>query len=190
MSRPEKCSSSNNMPLVQNLVLSALTYSILTLFGCRTAGTSVPGVRKEAFQVRLVQGVTWASDTVRFDPRLPGYHLRGAIGTIELSRELETTSDRFVLEITTSPGLQPNLESFSFAWGDTLMKVAPFSGTQLSDVMAKDTEGRWRTLSQRETKEYFGFERSDLTVIVTLLPAALRLMRRECTISWIDWYRR
>jgi hypothetical protein len=86
--------------------------------------------------------------------------------------------------------MQPNLESFTLGWGDTLLKVAPFVPGSLSDVIAKNTEGRWKTVSQRDTQDYFEFQRRDSTVTVSFLPAALLLMRRECTITWIDWYRR
>ena len=176
--------------LERTIFVGLLICGVGTLSGCRTPGGSESGGPVEAFNIRLVRGVKWTSDTLRFDPRLPGYHLSGGIGTIELHRESEMSSDRLVLEISTSPGMQPNLESFTLGWGDTLLKVAPFVPGSLSDVIAKNTEGRWKTVSQRDTQDYFEFQRRDSTVTVSFLPAALLLMRRECTITWIDWYRR
>jgi len=173
--------------------MQILGASLLACLICTTTGCGPSrGVESdaEAFRLRLVRGVNWTSDTLRFDPRLPGYHLRGGIGTIELHREPETNSGRLVLEISTSPGMQPNLESFTLGWGDTLLKVAPFVAGTPAEVIAKNPEGRWKTVSQRDTQDYFEFQRRDSTVMVSFLPAALQLIRKECTITWIDWYRR
>jgi hypothetical protein len=109
---------------------------------------------------------------------------------IELHRESATDSDRLVLDISTSPGMPPNLESFTLGRGDTLLKVAPFGESNLSDLMVKNVDGRWITVSLPERQDFFVFAKGDSTVRVSFLPAALQLMGRECTISWIDWYRR
>jgi len=180
----------NNLPLTRIVAVSLLIFSFGVRNGCRPPGAAESGGEAGAFDIRLVRGVDWISDTLRFDPRLPGYHLRGGIGTIELQRRSETNSGRLVLEITTSPSMRPNLESFTLGWGDTLLKVAPFTASNLSDVVTKNAEGRWKTVSQRDTQEYFEFQRGDSTVRVSLLPAALLFMRNVCTITWIDWYRR
>jgi hypothetical protein len=86
--------------------------------------------------------------------------------------------------------MQPNLELFTLGFSDTLLKVAPFGTSSLCEVLAKNAEGRWKTVSERDTQDYFEFQRRDSTVRVSFLPAALQLIGRECTISWIDWYRR
>jgi hypothetical protein len=49
--------------------------------------------------------------------------------------------------------------------------------------------GEWQALPKAETDAYLRFEIRDDAVRVTLLPRAIKLLRAECTISWIDWYR-
>jgi hypothetical protein len=176
--------------LTRTSLFGLVICSVGTLSGCRISGASESGGATEAFSIRLVHGVRWTSDTLRFDPRLPGYHLRGGIGTIELLKESEMSSDRLVLEISTSPGMQPNLESFTIGWGDTLLQVAPFGSTSLCEVIVKNTERQSKSVSQSDTHDFFEFQRRDSTVRVSLLPAALPLMKHVYTITWIDWYRR
>jgi hypothetical protein len=97
--------------------------------------------------------------------------------------------NQLCLEIWTSPGMPPNLEAFVLAWGDTLIRASAFGQSGLSEVIAKNADGRWKTVSQLDTKGYFAFEKGDSSVTVYLLPAALGLIKKDCTISWIDWYR-
>jgi hypothetical protein len=97
--------------------------------------------------------------------------------------------DRLCLEIWTSPGMPPNLEEFMLTWWDTLIRASAFGDSSMSEVITKNTDGRWKTISQMETKSRFSFERGDSSVTVCLLPEALGLMKTECKVSWIDWYR-
>ena len=180
----------DNRLVARIIVFTLLFCGVGTLSGCRPPGASESGGTPEAFNIRLVRGVKWTSDTLRLDPRLPGYHLSGGIGVVELQIASEVSHDRLVLDITTSSGMKPNLESFTLGWGDTLLKVAPFGASSLADVIVKNANGRWKTIFQRDRQDYFEFQRRDSTVKVSFLPAALQFMKRECTITWIDWYRR
>jgi hypothetical protein len=156
---------------------------VSVLLGCANS----PGLN--TFKIELLKGAKWRSDTLHFDSHLAGYCLSGGIGTIKLTPNSGVHCDRLCLQIWTSPGMPPNLESFTLTWGDTLIRASAFGDSSMSEVIAKNTEGRWKTVSQAETRNYFSFQRGDSSVTVCLLPAALGLIKRECTISWIDWYR-
>jgi hypothetical protein len=57
------------------------------------------------------------------------------------------------LEIWTSPGMSPNLEAFTLTWGNTLIRASSFVESGLSAVLAKNTDGRLKIVSQMATKE-------------------------------------
>jgi len=177
--------------LKRTIIIGLLFYGVGTLSGCRPPGASESYGTPEAFNIRLVRGVKWTSDTLRFDHLLPGYRLRGGIGTIELARKPGIRSSaHLVLDIATSPGNPPNLESFTIAWGDTMLRTSSSGQNSICELIAKNADGVWRMISQRETAEYLHFQRSDTSVTVSFLTSALSVMERECTVSWIDYYRR
>jgi hypothetical protein len=47
----------------------------------------------------------------------------------------------------------------------------------------------WRAVPEINTDTYLKFEICDDEMRVTLLPKAIELLRAECAVSWIDWYR-
>ena len=176
--------------LKRTIIIGLLFCGGGTLSGCRPPEASESGGTPEAFNIRLVRGVKWTTDTLRFDPLLPGYRLRGGIGTIELARKPGIRSAHLILDIATSPGNPPNLESFTIAWGDTMLRTSSSGQNSICELIAKNADGVWRMISQRETAEYLHFQRSDTSVTVSFLTSALSVMERECTVSWIDYYRR
>jgi hypothetical protein len=176
--------------LKRTIIIGLVFCGVGTLSGCRPPGASESGGTLEAFNIRLVRGVKWTTDTLRFDPLLPGYHLRGGIGTIELARKPGIRPAHLVLDIATSPGMPPNLESFTIAWGDTMLRTSSSGQNSLCELIAKNADGEWRMISQRETADYLHFQLTDTSVTVSFLASALSVMERECTVSWIDWYRR
>jgi hypothetical protein len=168
---------------------SCIVLLIFFIAGCASSRGVHRGAERDAFDVELMKGAKWRTETLHFDSRLPGYRLSGGIGTMKLSRRPGLDSNRLCLEIWTSPGMPPNLEAFTLTWGDTLIRASAFGESGLSEVVAKNADGRWKTVFQTATKRYFAFQKGDSSVTVCLLPAALGLIKKDCTISWIDWYR-
>ena len=172
------------MPFIIVIVL------VVALFGCGPPSTLQTHIDTDAFDLELVQGAKWKTGTGGFDPSLPGYRLSGGIGTIKLTRIPGMDVSPFSVEIWTSPANSPHLDMFSFAWGDTLVRTPVPSVNDSCDINARNSEGQWKTIDQRAAHEFFNFQIRDSAIEVAILPAALRLVKRECTISWIDWYRR
>jgi hypothetical protein len=174
-----------NEPIAVFFLLSFLSI----LIGCSShlvaTGKPDPG----AISIELIKGVKWISDSLRYDPALPGYRLSGGIGTIRLTRKAGAQPDCFCLEITTSPGNPPNLESFMVACGDTMLHASADEENSVCEILARNAEGLWKSVAEKERDDYFEFTKGNSTVTVLFLKPTLRLMGEVSTVSWIDWYR-
>lgn len=168
-----------------------LTWTIilaLGLAGCLAGGRGTEGA--PAVSVRILRGAEMVPGESAFDPGLPGYHLIGGIGAVRLTPLREGPVRAFALALKTSPGMQPNLEGFSLAVGDTIYQTSPFGPEHLLEVLLRRPDGSARIVSRVGLEEYFLFSTAGAEVIVRFAPRALELLQRPCVLSWVDWYRR
>ena len=170
---------------------NVFTWTILLtagLAGCLGSGTDAD--RRAAVELRILRGAEKSPDMPGYDVLLPGYHVRGGIGTVELAPLGEGAVRAFALALTTSPGMRPNLEAFSLSVGDTIYTTSPFGPEQLLDIMPRRPDDYGGTVSRVRLEEYFRFSTSGGEVIVRFGPRGLELLKRSCVVSWVDWYRR
>jgi len=142
------------------------------------------------FELSLGPKASWSSGHEGYDPNLPGYHIVGDIASVTLHARAGPLPCELVLAIQTSPGMSPMLENFTLVSPCVKLRGEPFNPnvgiTYFERIGCSD---EWRALPNVETDAYLRFEIRDDEVRVTLLPKAIKLLRAECTISWIDWYR-
>ena len=155
---------------------------ILLFAGC--ARYTEPQLVTHPFEIEMTRNAVWTEGHEGYDPDLPGYHLTGDIATITLKPIAGELPDQLVLKITTSPGMRPNLEGFMVKSGDVAIQT--FMGSELMQVNTPDSP---RERIYWQTDDYFAFELADDAVLVIFQPKGMELLRRECVISWIDWYR-
>lgn len=155
---------------------------ILLFAGC--ARDIEPRAVTNPFEIEMTRKAVWTEGHEGYDPDLPGYHLTGDIATITLKPVTGELPDNLVLKITTSPGMRPNLEGFMVKSGDVAIQTS--MGSELMQVNTPDypREGIcW------QMDDYFAFELADDAVLVIFQPKGMELLKAECVISWIDWYR-
>ncbi len=142
------------------------------------------------FELTLGKKAGWHEDYKGYDPCLPGYHLVGGIASVSLRALTDELPDRLVLTIRTSPGMHPMLESFTLAGPHARLSGAPFNpNVGLIYYRRVACSEQWEAVPDVKVDGWLTFEIAGDEVRVTLGPAALDLLRTECIISWIDWYR-
>jgi len=158
--------------------------AIATLFAFSCSG-SRDVVSLEPFEVTLSRTVTWKDNQPRFDSTLPGFHFVGGVGEVRIRPRSTILPEKLIFAIETSPGMRPNLESFNVESPDSVVDSVPFRGpTRVSQKNGKGEIGRLAN------EAYFLFESTENEIRVTFQPRAMSLLRKECTIRWVDWYRR
>jgi hypothetical protein len=148
-----------------------------------------PRAAQEPLEIALGRRAQWPATHEGFDPNLPGYHIVGDIASATLRPRKDDLPDRLILAIQTSQGGTAMLESFTFAAPCVMISGEPFKGAGLTMSGRTDSTLPWQPEPDGRADEYFTFEITGDEVHITFLPPALELLRTECKLSWIDWYR-
>ena len=147
------------------------------------------GSEQEPFEVSLGSRAKWSQQYAGYDPNLPGYHIVGDIASVTMRARTDSLPQTLILAIRTSPGMPPMLEGFTFAAPCVMVKGEPFKDAELDFFTRPSSSMEWQGPSKVQTDTYFKFNVVGDEVHVTLLPLAIELLKVECKISWIDWYR-
>ena len=116
------------------------------------------------------------------DPALPGVRFNREIATYRVVRTAASLPDRYVVALVPSNPSHPMLERFEVS--GPLGRAATSLGAVNEEVA--DAQGR-TTLVPPGTYFTVSVERGEVRVALT--PAALRLLARGGTVSWVDAYR-
>jgi parallel beta-helix repeat protein len=147
------------------------------------------GSEQEPFQIILGDKAKWSPQFEGYDPNLPGYHIVGDIASVTMRARADDLPETLILAIRTSPGMPPMLENFTFAAPCVMLTGEPFKGAELDYFTRDNSSVEWQGPSKVQTDTYFKFDVVGDEVHVTFLPPAIELLKVECRISWIDWYR-
>jgi len=144
----------------------------------------------EPFELNLGPKASWPQGHEGYDPNLPGYHIVGDIASVTLRVKTDRLPCELVLAIQTSPGMTPMLENLTLAGPYVKLSGEPFNpDAGMTYFKRVSGSNEWEAVPEIDADAYFEFEIHDDEVRVTFLPQAIALLRAECTISWIDWYR-
>ena len=166
-------------------------YAVVFLsLSCADRSHRHEAVSTAGVELKLKTGADWSKNYRGYDPELPGFHLRGGIGTVILKRAKQLPHGKLVLEIETSPGMPPMLERFRITTGKQVIEAAPFKSPNLNFLAPTKNETSPAKTKQLSLKEYFLFETTDKTVLITFLPATWKLLPDEFEVSWVDWFRK
>jgi hypothetical protein len=160
---------------------------LLSLAGCTSVSSRNDNVLAPSFELIFHKGVTWSDNHKGFDPTLPGFHVVGSVGEIVLRPITEKLPEEFILAIRTSPGVLPMLESFTLVSPDTILESVPFDGS--TTVWNAKGDRQKDILSKVAAGTYFQFEIVGDEVYVSFLTRGISLLKEECKIRWVDWYR-
>ncbi len=144
---------------------------------------------QEPFDISLGSRAAWSQQHKGYDPALPGYHIVGDIASVTIRGRVDNLPEKLILAIRTSPGMPPMLENFTFAAPCVTLTGEPFKGTQWDYSTRDNSSADWQGPSKVGAGTYFNFDVVGDEVHVTFLQKAIDLLRTECRISWIDWYR-
>lgn len=145
---------------------------------------------QEPFELLLAHNASWSQGYRGYDPNLPGYHIVGDIASVTLRATTDTSPDKLILAIRTSPGMPAMLENFTLVSPHVKLSGEPLNDpVGLTYFRRIDCSEGWEAVPEMETDMYLRFETAGGTVRVTFLPMAIELLRAQCEISWIDWYR-
>lgn len=170
-----------------------LSLGLLALaVGCRSAEKTAEGgsqwKRCGPFLLHLPRTVSWTPGCREgFDEELSGYHVTGDIASLRLRPARQDLPDRLVLAITTSPGMKPHLDHFRLTMIGGHIQLEPFNEQTQARVTWTNRENNTFAYVEKET--YFDFAVVGNAVHVTFKPEAMELLKGECAVSWIDWYR-
>jgi len=144
----------------------------------------------ESFELTLGPKASWSQGHEGYDPNLPGYHVVGEIASVTLRAKTDRLPCKLVLAIQTSPEMAPMLENFTLIGPHTKLSGEPFNPDAGMMYFRKiGCSDEWVAVPQVRTDAYLRFEIIRDEVHITFQPKAIELLRAECTISWIDWYR-
>jgi len=150
----------------------------------------IEDVNEERFELMLGKKASWSQGREGYDPNLPGYHIVGDIASVTLRAKTDRLPCELVLAIQTSPGMPPMLENFTLVNPFVKLTGEPFNPDAGMMCFRKvDGSDEWEPVPEIAIDAYLKFEICDDAVRVTFLRKAIELMRAECTILWIDWYR-
>jgi hypothetical protein len=141
-------------------------------------------------RIQLGKGASWAGEPNAYDPNLPGYHVVGDIASLTMRARIDNLPTKLVLAIQTSPGMAPMLENFTFTAPCLRIQGEPFGTAGLACSTRSNSTLLWQDAPTVDPKSYFTFAIVAGEVRITFQPKAIELLRTECTVSWIDWYRR
>lgn len=145
---------------------------------------------KPPFKLILLKGVSWADRCEGYDPDLPGYHLSGAVGRIQIQPRLEKLPLQLVFEIQTSSDLPPMLEEFKMVCEDTTLAVVPFNEDDSVLLRVRGKKDTTEIMKRMPQRNFFRFERSDDVVRVIFEAEAMKFLKHPCHIQWVDWFRK
>jgi len=146
---------------------------------------------QEPFALVLGKNAAWLPGHEGYDPNLPGYRVMGDIASIALSAMTDRLPEKLVLVIRTHPSTQPMLENFTLIGSHVKLSGEPFNdAVGLTYFRRQDGSEQWEPVPHRDGNTYLTFEIVGRDVHVTFSRKAIELLRTECLISWIDWYRR
>ena len=168
---------------------SRILISALLVTSCRSLDMYRHDTAQEPFELVLGRGAEWSQEHRGYDPKLPGYHIVGDIASIALRPRTDQIPDKLVLAIRTTPTMPPMLENLTISTANMTISCAPFSPTRLIEVALPQDDIVGSPTSRPKKESYFKCEVAGDEVRVTFLPEAMKLLRNECKISWIDWYR-
>lgn len=151
----------------------------------RTDEFAVPG----PLEVRLGRRARWSSQHKGYDPNLPGYHIVGDIASVSLQAQTDDLPDRLVLAIQNLPSATPMMEGFTFTSPCLMVEGQPFKAGVLAVSRRADSSLPWQPAPAVGADEYFAFELLSDHIRITVMPAAVELLRTPCRLSWVDWYR-
>jgi len=160
---------------------------LLSLAGCTSLSSRNEAVLAPPFELIFHEGVNWSDNHEGFDPSLPGFHVVGGVGEVVLRPITEKLPEKFILAIRTSPGMPPMLESFMLVSPDTVLESVPFDSS--TTVWNAETDSPKDILFKVAGGTYFQFEVVGAEIYVSFLPRGMSLLKKECKIRWIDWYR-
>jgi hypothetical protein len=145
----------------------------------------------EPFVLTLGKNAAWLPGREGYDPNLPGYHVTGDIASVTLSAVDNRLPEKLVLVIRTGPSTTPMLENFTLIGSQVKLSGEPFNdAVGLTYFERRDCFEQWMPVPHEDGNSYLTFEIVDEDIHVTFGRKALELLRTECQISWIDWYRR
>ncbi|MFN0125116.1 MAG: hypothetical protein ACKV19_00320 [Verrucomicrobiales bacterium] len=164
--------------------------TFLACLGILTAGVSgfadvegSAGKSHPPFELTFVRRLAAAESAPVWDPKLPGYRLDAEIATVKIRPLAGHRPEKLVLRIRTSAGMPPMLEGFSLQ--------AP--GRKVSTGLKMTTEeiqtGATPGPTELKERSYFAMKVVGKEVEVIFLPKAMKLLKDECIVTWVDWYR-
>ena len=161
----------------------------------------IPGVSKQGvapptadvdvvggIRVTLLRRAAWAHRPPRFDPDLPGIHIVGDIGGLQLTAAGADLPRAFAIAIATSPGHSPMMEGLTVLAGTQRFMITPFRRTPVPPGRGDGADQPGYTLTPRP-HSLFRFESTTREIIIRFLPSGMSLLRGGCTLEWVDWYR-
>lgn len=154
---------------------------LFVLVSCHASRSMQPSL----VEIDLLRGAQWAEECQGYDAQLPGYHLVGDIASIRLARQDASVPSKLVLSIQTSPGMPPNLEGFTVTTSTRVVHTA--HGLELVEI--SDTVDHPPETVFEPQRTYFDFQIVEDAIQVIFLPKAMALLRDDCIVSWVDWYR-
>ena len=170
-------------------VASAFWYLMARIAGWKPC-SCIEDVSGEPFELTLGKKASWSQGHEGYDPNLPGYHIAGDIASVKLRAKTDRLPCELVLAIQTSPEMPPMLENFTLIGPYAKLSGEPFNPDVGMTYFRKiGCSEEWVAVPTIKTDAYLRFEIIGDEVRVTFLPKAIELLRAECTISWIDWYR-
>jgi hypothetical protein len=141
------------------------------------------GKSTHPFEVTFVKRLPAAEIAPVYDPKLPGYRFDAEIATVKIRPLAGKPPDKLVMLIRTSPGMPPMLEGFTLQAPDRSVTT----GLKLAseEIRFNATPGR----AEVRAREYFEVNVVGQDVQIVFLPKAMGLLKKECTVTWVDWYR-
>lgn len=124
-----------------------------------------------------------------YDPSLPGYHLAGDIGRLEIRPGPDSGINELVLSIRTATDGPSHLEQFLIAAADTAVVSVPNREHEYIQTNTLSAESS-RSSALVPAGTWFRFEEVGNTIQVRLLAPTIHLLRNGGRIEWVDWYRR
>jgi hypothetical protein len=140
-------------------------------------------------EIALGRRAKWSPRYAGYDPNLPGYHIVGDIASASIRAQTDDLPDRLVLAIQTSPGGMAMLEGFTCAAPCVMVSGEPFGEAGLAVSKRADSSLPWQVDAAAQAAAYFTFDRVGDEVRIIFLPPAIELLRTQCKLSWVDWYR-
>jgi len=175
----------------RGLILCLAGLLLIALPGCISSALqkSGPGWEKHGpYVLHLTRKVKWTQGRAKgFDRAISGYHFTGDISSLRLRPRGLIKPQKLVLAITTSPGMAPHLDHFRITVPGARIETEPFNKHVRTRIIWADQQKESPQGIERD--DYLQFDVVGREVHVTLKPAAMQLLKGECVVSWIDWYR-